>query len=92
MSVESDSRFHEGNFEYVLLQMLGEVEDVDVRALRNKLRDDTEKSIFDRFSSDDQKRFVLFDRLTNSELRFLSNLKEANYPVGLHGLKTKVYG
>ncbi len=91
MSIENGPQFDERNYIYILRQMIGEVTQEDIESLRNKI-DAKFKDLFDSLPYEDKMRQVVFDKLSNEELRLISHFADKNedYIAGLHNLYNQI--
>lgn len=88
MRRETGLRFHEGNYEYVLIDMVNDVTDDDIVQLKEKVHPH-HKEGFDKLPKDEKERLVVLDRLTSEELTLLWKLNP-NHLMGMHDLKNKI--
>ncbi len=82
---ERQSRLDDENVEQVLLDMVNDITDEQVRSTQRQLQKDG-FTAFDEYDEKDKKLFIVLDKLTDYEIHFLMNLK-IDYLRGLHDFK-----
>lgn len=89
MPGEEEFRLNEGNFQYILLEMIDKITDQEVESMQAQLHEQGFTG-FDGYDENKKKLFIVFDKLTDKEIFFLKNLK-VDYLIGMHDFKNDLF-